>query len=93
MREQQGISAKLAWWYVSAGLLKRVGTKGYKKAGDTVSWVGIVTALQSQMCLPLHVGGITALRLLKQTQEGDTREIMLFADLQTRVPSWLSKKR
>lgn len=89
--EKQGISAKLAWWYVREGLLERVGTKAYKKANDEISWVGVVAALQNQMDLPLHVGGVTALQLLDQGQDdSDLFEIMLFADLETRVPSWLN---
>lgn len=95
--EQQGVSAKLAWWYVRSGLLERVGTKAYKKTGDDLTWVGAVAALQNQMCLPLHVGGITALQLSGRIDFDPMRNIinkvMLFADLETRVPSWLCSNK
>lgn len=90
--ERHGISSKLAWWYVRSGLLERVGIKLYKRSGDITTWVGIASALQTQMSLPLHVGGLTALRLLDQSSEKMLR-VMLFADLETRVPSWLCDKR
>lgn len=91
--EQQGISAKLAWWYVRSGLLERVGAKAYKKAGDRITWAGAVSALQHQMCLPVHVGGMTALQLLGRADFDPMtdviRKVMIFADLETRMPSWL----
>jgi hypothetical protein len=86
--ERQGISSKLAWWYVRSGLLERIGTKAYKKAGDNIAWAGAVAALQNQMGLPLHVGGLTALQLLRRPDK-NAWQIMLFADLETRMPSWL----
>lgn len=52
-----------------------------------------MSALQHQMRLPVHVGGITALQLLGQSDFDPTtdviRNVMLFADLETRMPSWL----
>lgn len=93
--EEQGISSKLAWWYVRSGLLERLGMKAYKKAGDNISWAGVVSALQSQMHLPLHVGGKTALQILGRSHfvpmQG-IKQVMLFADLNTKAPSWLTKK-
>lgn len=92
---EQGVSSKLAWWYVRIGLLERLGTKAYKKAGDHVTWVGAVAALQNQKQLSLHVGGKTALQLLGRSHfismQG-VKQVMLFADLNTRVPSWVVKK-
>lgn len=90
--EQHGISAKLAWWYVHSGLLERVGSKVYKKAGDDITWMSAVAAIQNQMNLPVHVGGTTALKLLRQIKVSsifNIRNITLFADLGTRMPSWL----
>src|SRR5580658_5276155 len=82
--DEQGISSKLAWWYVHSGLLERLGMKAYKKAGDNISWAGVVAALQGQMHLPLHVGGKTALQIWGRSHfiliEG-IKEAMLFADL------------
>ncbi len=93
--EKQGISSKLAWWYVRSGLLERVGMKAYKKPGDNIPWAGAVTALQNQMHLPLHVGGKTALQVLGRAHfiplQG-VKQVQLFADLNTRMPSWLGKQ-
>ncbi len=93
--EDQGISSKLAWWYVRSGLLERVGMKAYKKPGDTITWAGVIAALQSQMHLPLHVGGKTALQILGLSHfiamQG-IKHVMIFADLNTRMPSWTGKE-
>ncbi len=93
--ERQGISSKLAWWYVQSGLLERLGMKAYKKPGDNILWAGVVAALQNQMHLPLHVGGKTALQVLGRAHfiplQG-VKQVQLFADLNTRMPSWLGKK-
>lgn len=94
--EQHGISPKLAWWYVHSGWLERVGEKAYKKKGDKISWAGVVAALQSQLHLPLHIGGKSALQLLGRSHfvpmQG-VNQIMLFADSRTRTPSWLGKDK
>lgn len=93
--EELGISSKLAWWYVHSGLLERLGMRAYKKAGDSIAWSGVVTALQNQLHLPLHVGAKTALQILGRSHfipmQG-IKQVMLFADLETRVPTWLTKK-
>ncbi len=94
--EQQGISAKLAWWYVRSGLLERVGVKAYKKVKDPINWIGAVAAMQNQMNLPVHVGGITALELLRRIKISSIStisDITLFTDLRTRMPNWLANKK
>lgn len=94
--EQHGISAKLAWWYVRSGLLERVGTKAYKKAGDHITWMGAVAALQKQLHLPLHVGGTTALQLLRRNKDSsifNEWKIILFTSLGIRMPSWLNDNK
>ncbi len=94
--KQHGVSAKLAWWYVRSGWLERVGTKAYKRVGENISWVGAVAAMQNQMNLTVHVGGITALQLLGRVKVSSVlsiRRITLFADLRTRLPSWLNNNK
>ena len=89
--EQQGVSAKLAWWYVKSHWLESVGEEAYKKSGDSVTWVGALSALQYQLRLPLHVGGRTALELLGQTHFiplGGIQQVVLFATTNVRVPRW-----
>jgi hypothetical protein len=86
-----GVSCKLAWWYVKAHWLERVGNEAYKKYGDKVSWVGALSALQNQLNLPLHVGAKTALELLGQAHfipmQGIKR-VALFHKSMAKVPLW-----
>lgn len=90
--EEQGVSSKLAWWYVHSGLLEKLGTNAYKKAGDHVSWTGAINALQTQLAVPIHVGSKTALHLLGfghfVPMQG-MQQIMLFAPTTTKLPKWL----
>lgn len=90
--EDHGISSKLAWWYVHSGLLEKLGMNAYKKAGDHVSWIGAINALQTQLASPIHVGGKTALHLLGLghfvPMQG-MQHIMLFASTTTKIPKWL----
>lgn len=93
--EKQGVSAKLAWWYVQSGLLERLGMKAYKKAGDVILWAGVVSALQNQLQLPLHVGGKTALQLLGRAHfvpmQG-VKTVELFSTLNAQIPRWVENK-
>jgi hypothetical protein len=78
------------------GLLKRLGAKAYKRSGDKITWVGAVAAMQSQIGLPLHVGGMAALQLLGRAEISPyfgRREISLFADLRAKMPSWFSNNK
>lgn len=94
--EKHNVSSKLAWWYVQSGWLERVGKKAYKKVGDEIRWGGAVAALQSQMHLSLHIGGKTALQLLGHSHflpmQG-IKQVMLFANPRTKVPSWLESNK
>lgn len=90
--EEQGVSSKLAWWYVHSGLLEKLGTNAYKKAGDHITWAGAINAVQTQLAAPIHVGGKTALHLLGLghflPMQG-IQQIMLFAPTTTKIPKWL----
>jgi hypothetical protein len=91
--KKQGVSSKLAWWYVQSGWLERVASGAYKLAGDTVTWVGILQALQLQLNLPVHLGGKTVLQVLGKahylTEDFGQQAIQLFALPNTTLPSWL----
>lgn len=90
--EEHGISTKLAWWYVHSGLLEKLGTKAYKKAGDHISWTGAINALQTQLAAPIHIGGKTALHLLGLghfVPMHGMQQIMLFAQPNSKIPKWL----
>ena len=87
----QGVSAKPPWGDVKSHWLDRVGEGAYQKPGDTVTWMGALSALQHQLQLPLHIGGRTALELLGQTHFiplGGIQQVILFATTNVRVPRW-----
>jgi hypothetical protein len=91
--ESQGISSKLAWWYVRSGLLEKISAKVYKKPGEQIPWTGIVSSLQNQLNLQVHLGGKTALQLLGISHfvmMRSTRQIQLFAPLAVKIPRWLT---
>jgi len=90
--KNQGVSPKLAWWYVHSHWLTRLGAEAYKRTGDEVSWPGAICALQTQLKLDVHVGGITALQLLGQAHyipvQG-VNQVTLFANPEVKFPKWL----
>lgn len=88
----QGISSKLAWWYVHSKWLERVGDEAYKKAGENLTWVGALSAVQDQLHLLIHVGAKTSLELLGQSHfvpVGGVKQVILFSEPDVRIPKWL----
>ncbi|MFI4956889.1 MAG: type IV toxin-antitoxin system AbiEi family antitoxin [Gammaproteobacteria bacterium] len=88
----QGISPKLAWWYVHSGWLERIGNQAYQKKGEQVNWIGAVSALQTQLQLPVHVGGKSALELQGKAHfivMQDIAQVTLFSRPKTKIPSWI----
>lgn len=87
------ISSKLAWWYVKSGWLERLSDGAYKLAGDSVSWEGVVHALQQQYELHVHVGGKTALQLLGKlhylSADFTSQSIQLFSPQGAKLPRWV----
>ena len=81
--------------YVTGGWVERIGSGAYIRAGDRVAWQGGVYALQQQLDLPVHVGGITALELLGRShfiQFGNNRSLYLYTHGKfpdRRLPKWL----
>ncbi len=92
--KKQGVSCKLAWWYVQSHWLERVGDEAYKKPGDKVTWVGALSSLQNQLQLSVYVGAKTALELLGQAHfipmQG-IRRVILFNSSNSKVPHWFRK--
>lgn len=90
--KQQGISCKLAWWYVHSKWLERVGDEAYKKAGENLTWVGALSALQNQLHLLVHVGAKASLELLGQSHfvpMDGIKTVILFSEPAVRIPKWL----
>lgn len=91
--QTQGVSVKLAWWYVKSGWFERIADGAYKLAGEAITWASGIHALQQQLCLPVHVGAKTALQLLGQSHYLPTgfvqQRIQLFSPLGIKLPHWL----
>jgi hypothetical protein len=85
-----GVDRRLADKYVQSGWLERLGHGAYMRAGSTVDWVGAVYALQTQLTLDVHPGGITAIELRGYTQylSLGAREVVLFGNPGTKLPAW-----
>ena len=86
----QGVDRRLADKYVQSGWLERLGHGVYKRAGATVDWVGAVHALQTQLALAVHPGGISAIELRGYTHylSFGAREVVLFGHPGTKLPAW-----
>jgi hypothetical protein len=86
----RGIDRRLADKYVQSGWLERLGHGAYKRAGATVDWAGAVHALQTQLALAVHPGGITAIELRGYTHylAFGAREVVLFGHPGTKLPAW-----
>jgi hypothetical protein len=86
-----GVSRQLARKYVSSGWLERFGRGVFVRPGDPVDWLGAVAALQRQLDLEVHVGGLSALSLKGMGHYlhlGADAQVFLFGEGRTRLPSW-----
>jgi len=86
----RGVDRRLADKYVQSGWLERLGHGAYKRAGASVDWVGAVHALQTQLALAVHPGGITAIELRGYTHyvSFGARAVVLFGNPGTKLPAW-----
>lgn len=89
--KEQGISNKLAWWYVKSGWFERIADGAYSFVGDNITWAGAISAAQQQLKLPIYPGGKTALQLLGKGHyiNNSLQIIQLFAAPKTKIPRWL----
>ncbi|MDA0839842.1 MAG: type IV toxin-antitoxin system AbiEi family antitoxin [Planctomycetota bacterium] len=88
--KSQGVSRKLADWHVKSGWLDRLGPRAFVRGGDEVDWTGGVYALQKQVGLTVHVGGLAALELQGRAHfvPLGRKCILLVSDRQERLPNW-----
>lgn len=86
----RGVDRRLADKYVQSGWLERLGHGAYRRAGAKVDWPGAVHALQAQLSLAVHPGGVTALELRGYSHylAFGARELVLFGTPGTRLPGW-----
>lgn len=67
-----------------------MGHGAYKRAGASVDWFGAVHALQTQLALAVHPGGITAIELRGYTHylSLGARAVVLLGNPGTKLPAW-----
>ena len=58
-----GFGRDLLVKYKNSGWLEPFGRGAYIRSGDRVDWPGALYTLQTQLALPVHVGGKSALEL------------------------------
>lgn len=92
--QDHGGYQQLLYFYQNAPWVKKIGRGAYIQFGDSVDWKGGLFAVQSQLDLPVHVGGKTALELSgfgHNIQVGDTSVVYLFSSEKVHLPSWFVK--
>lgn len=87
---EQGVSTQLTKRYVESGWIDPIGHGAYKKLGDDLIWQSGVCALQAQLKLPVHVGGLSALSFHGITHylRLGKEPLFLFVPLTVYLPKW-----
>lgn len=95
--ESQGIGRRSAYAYVQRGWLERLAHGVYRRPvpigsrSDRLDWQTSVLSMQHIMGYPLHVGGMTALRLQgfgHFVATGGREVVLLYGQ---KIPTWLAK--
>lgn len=89
----QGISTRLANYYVGSGWLHRVGDGAFTVLPESVGWLGAVCGLQ-QNSRSIHIGGHSALEisgLAHFVPLSDTHPVYLFSRAGGRLPTWFKR--
>ena len=88
--KSKSISHDLQKHYRRNGWIESVGTGAFKRPKENITWKGGLYALQKQLSMPVHAGGLTALSLSgfsHYLRLGDER-IYLFTPLKSMLPAW-----
>lgn len=90
--DKNGITRHLRRYYQSSGWVEPLGRGAYKKPGEAAEWQAGVNALQKQLNIKVHVGGLTALNLqgFSHYFRLNKEKLYLFSPLQTRIPKWFA---
>ncbi|MEI7669804.1 MAG: type IV toxin-antitoxin system AbiEi family antitoxin [Pseudomonadota bacterium] len=85
--EQQGISRSLQSHYQKSQWIESIGTGAFKRAGSVIGWKGGLYAIQKQLGLSIHVGGLTSFILQNSGHYVRFKEtIQLFGTANTKAP-------
>lgn len=89
----KGYSYALQQKYKQNGWLETIARGVMKRAGDPVGWEGGLFALQYQAQIPVHIGGISALRLHGAAQyiAFGKATLHLFLPHGQKIPDWFFK--
>lgn len=96
--KNNGYYKQLVNLYNKNGWIKSLGKGAYSRLDDPLTWQGSVNALQTQLHLPLHVGGLTALELFGVTQYvmfNDSEPLFYLYNLGEQaphIPKWFQNK-
>ncbi len=84
------ISPQLVKRYVKSGWIEPIGQGAFKRPNETLEWQGALSTLQTQMALPIHLGGPSAITFqgLAHYARMGTEPIFLFTPLKIRLPKW-----
>ncbi len=90
--ESLGISNNLRKYYLESGWLESLGRAAYKKPGDTIGWQGALNALQKQVGIKVHVGGLSALELHGYSHYFRLTKgnLHLFSPHRSTLPKWFT---
>ena len=81
--------------YKKSGWLEPFGRGAYIRSGDKVDWPGALYTLQTQLGLPVHAGGKTALERKGYAHYLATRErrVFLYGPRGLVLPVWFTGER
>lgn len=88
--KEKGYTPDLLNGYKESGWMRSIGTGAYTRFNDEPSWEGGLYALQQQLKLPVHVGGITALLLQGYGHflPPKLNQCHLYSSRKLRLPKW-----
>ena len=88
--ESRGVSHDLQKHYRRNGWIESIGTGAFKRPSEKITWKGGLYALQKQLEIPVHAGGLTALSLLGLSHylRLGEEKIYLFTPLKSKLPAW-----
>ena len=90
-----GFKRDLLVRYKNSGWLEPFGRGAYMRSGDKVDWLGALYALQTQLALPVHAGGKTALELKGYAHylKAKKNRIFLYGPRGLILPAWFTDDR
>lgn len=92
--EQRRITRPLIHRYLNAGLLRKLGGGTYVKAKDNLDWQAAIFTAQTELNLPIHVGGRSVFDLFGTSQYlnlGKRPTVFVVVREKVRVPIWLKQ--